>query len=220
MTNPLSLNLYTYVENNPLIYVDPTGNYKMSDNNELKSMVEMFGNQWQDANKIGDKAGMTAAEKAADAVRVSYYSLQSKGLPSDVKYTDKGLEDVTDKLNGLMLKYEYVYDDRTLLDIKEFYQIVRNGAELDLKNQGWTSSYYVYNKQIVEKDVPGNISFGYVGKVFDIPDTILVAGAGFAQIRAETSKREWVNLKSFGDDPRDTFWINYGIDLYNSWHRK
>lgn len=26
ITNPLSLNLYTYVENNPLKYVDPTGN--------------------------------------------------------------------------------------------------------------------------------------------------------------------------------------------------
>jgi len=30
LNNPLSLNLYTYVHNNPLIYVDPTGNYCVS----------------------------------------------------------------------------------------------------------------------------------------------------------------------------------------------
>jgi len=30
ITNPLSLNLYTYVQNNPLIYVDPTGHYCVS----------------------------------------------------------------------------------------------------------------------------------------------------------------------------------------------
>lgn len=31
-TNPLTLNLYTYVHNNPLIYKDPTGNYCVSSN--------------------------------------------------------------------------------------------------------------------------------------------------------------------------------------------
>ncbi|PWV97892.1 RHS repeat-associated protein [Paenibacillus cellulosilyticus] len=29
ITNPLTLNLYTYVENNPLIYLDPSGNHKV-----------------------------------------------------------------------------------------------------------------------------------------------------------------------------------------------
>lgn len=202
----------------------------MSDNDELKKLVEPYGDQWKKANetKCGGisycedwvRQEKLKAEQAADAIRVSYYSLQNKALPSDVKYTDKGLEDVTDKLNGLMLRYEYIYDNRTVVNIEEFYELVRNGAELDLKNQGWTSTYYVYDNQIVERDVPGNIAFGYVGKVFDIPDTILVAGAGYAQIRAGTSKKEWINLTSFGDDPRDTYWINYGIDLYNSWHRK
>ncbi|MBD2871222.1 RHS repeat domain-containing protein [Paenibacillus arenilitoris] len=32
LSNPLSQNLYTYVHNNPLIYVDPTGNYCVSKN--------------------------------------------------------------------------------------------------------------------------------------------------------------------------------------------
>lgn len=140
------MNLYTYVENNPLIYRDPSGHYKLSDNEELKKLVEPYGDQWKKANEANCggisycvdwvKQEKLKAEQAADAIRVSYYSLQNQALPSDVKYADKGLEDVTNKLNGLMLRYEYIYDDRTLLDIKEFYGLVRNGAELDLKNQG------------------------------------------------------------------------------------
>lgn len=231
INNPLSLNLYTYVENNPLIYIDPTGNYKESDNEELKKLVEVYGDKWKKANetscggiwecekwKSNEKLN---AETAADAVRVSYYSLQKQSLPSDVKYTDKGLQDVTQKLNGLMLSYDYMYDDRNILYIEEFYNLVRNKGELDLKNQpGWEANYFVYNGEIVDNDVPGNISFGYVGKVYHIPDKILIAGAGYAQIQAGTYKKEWINLNNFGDDPRDTFRIQQGIQIYNEWHSK
>jgi RHS repeat-associated protein len=38
LTNPLSLNLYTYVENNPLIYVDSSGYGKRPANNTLEGM--------------------------------------------------------------------------------------------------------------------------------------------------------------------------------------
>ncbi|WP_081595128.1 RHS repeat-associated core domain-containing protein [Paenibacillus sp. PAMC 26794] len=36
LTNPLSLNLYTYVENNPLIYIDSSGESKRPAKNSLK----------------------------------------------------------------------------------------------------------------------------------------------------------------------------------------
>jgi RHS repeat-associated protein len=38
LTNPLSLNLYTYVENNPLIYTDPSGEAKRGEKNALEGL--------------------------------------------------------------------------------------------------------------------------------------------------------------------------------------
>ncbi|MFD2115630.1 hypothetical protein ACFSTH_11660 [Paenibacillus yanchengensis] len=43
MNNPLTLNLYTYVHNNPLKYVDPTG-HKKSGN---KHLSDYYNNQFQ-----------------------------------------------------------------------------------------------------------------------------------------------------------------------------
>ena len=40
LNNPLSLNLYTYVENNPLRYVDPTGHRKTGNYAEIELMLE------------------------------------------------------------------------------------------------------------------------------------------------------------------------------------
>ncbi|MBW4085753.1 RHS repeat domain-containing protein [Paenibacillus sp. S150] len=93
--NPLSLNLYTYVENNPLIYSDPTGHYKDSDNSELRRILAPLTQAYNVAKNAGDKQAMIDAEKMADAIRVSYYTLitdgeytysSGKDVPSDVKY--------------------------------------------------------------------------------------------------------------------------------------
>ncbi|WP_246066801.1 RHS repeat-associated core domain-containing protein [Paenibacillus koleovorans] len=83
ISNPLSLNLYTYLENNPLIYKDPTGKYKDSDDETLRELVKPF----EERSNKGDKT----AEQDADALRVSYYHLNGTSLPDDVKYRDKGL---------------------------------------------------------------------------------------------------------------------------------
>ncbi|WP_432776282.1 RHS repeat-associated core domain-containing protein [Brevibacillus gelatini] len=69
--NPLSLNRYTYVENNPLRYVDPTGHIKDSFGKELNIATDPGGaaanikeaqQKWKWAQGNIDKA-KTAAEK-------------------------------------------------------------------------------------------------------------------------------------------------------------
>ncbi|MBO2946249.1 hypothetical protein JJQ72_20040 [Paenibacillus sp. F411] len=132
--------------------------------------------------------------------------------------------DVTKKLNGLMLQYEYLYSERTndnfVRNLEDFYNIVKNKAELDLKNQpDWQHSHFIYSGEVVDKDVPGNISYGYFGKVMNIPDRLLTAGAGFAQIKAGTFSINGLNFTSFGDDPRDTQRILQGIKIYYKWHK-
>ncbi|WP_405116038.1 RHS repeat-associated core domain-containing protein [Paenibacillus sp. FSL K6-1217] len=91
--NPLSMNFYTYVENNPLNFTDPSGHYKKSDDPALRALVKPFEDNYNKAKASGDKNGMVEAEKAADAVRVSYYVCDANSfcgsranLPSDIKY--------------------------------------------------------------------------------------------------------------------------------------
>ena len=43
-----------------------------------------------------------------------------------------------------------------------------------------------------------------------------MAGAGYAQLRAGTSEQEfWI---TFFDDPRDSYRVMQGIDIYEQWH--
>lgn len=69
LSNPLSQNLYTYVHNNPLIYIDPTGNYCVSaDGNwahegQCNSSSSIYmGDDWNNPNapiiENGKFAGM------------------------------------------------------------------------------------------------------------------------------------------------------------------
>lgn len=45
------------------------------------------------------------------------------------------------------------------------YNLVRNGSIVDLKNQGGDENQYYFNGKIYRKDAPGNIIYGYLGKV-------------------------------------------------------
>lgn len=105
------------------------------------------------------------------------------------------------------------------INLGEFKVLVQNKGELDLKNlPDWQHEHFIYNGKIVDKDVPGNIMYGYLGKVMNIPDEILYMSAGGAQIIAGTSYLEWLNTTNFGDDPRDTARIRQGIEIYTKWH--
>lgn len=143
----------------------------------------------------------------------------------------KKYPDVTDKLNALMTEYEAKYKDiknmplgpRLLL----FYNLVDDGGILDLKRQpGWESPKFVYNGEVVDNDVPGNITYGYLGKHFDLPDTVLYFGAGSNQVKNAVKQAikegrnplealKDYNLDTFGDDPRDTARIRQGIEAWN-----
>lgn len=154
-------------------------------------------------------------------------SLKTDGIvgPRTIEVINEYLcKDITSKLNILMRDYEYKYSDvttkNTLIErLNMFYNLVKNKAPLDLKNvKGWKAKRFAYNGELLDNDAPGNIMYGYLGKVFGFSDTTLLSSAGFAQIKAGTSKDEWKNLQSFGDDPRDQAMIKKGIKIYNDKH--
>ncbi|MUT65695.1 hypothetical protein GOM71_07095 [Paenibacillus sp. NEAU-GSW1] len=79
--DPLSLNLYTYVYNNPIIYIDPSGNVAIGVDPELWRVNGLINEQklkWIAANAVNDKDGMKAAN--AEAVRLREENSHLDGL--------------------------------------------------------------------------------------------------------------------------------------------
>lgn len=104
--------------------------------------------------------------------------------------------------------------------LTEFKENVENGGPWDLKQKDeWkNSSLYYFDGELVDKDAPGNIMYGYMGKAYGIPDDILYLAAGYAQLAAGTSKPEF--LYSNFDDPIDQENIRRGIEFYNKTHKE
>ncbi len=132
-------------------------------------------------------------------------------------------EDVINRLNKYMQQTEvdhaHMHNRPWVANLKDFYLLVRGHGEMDLKNQPeWAHSAYIYNGELVSQDALGNINYGYFGTFCNIPKVVLIAAGGFAQWRSSNKK---VNLEfwyTLNDDPRDTFRVLQGIDIYDLWH--
>ena len=94
-----------------------------------------------------------------------------------------------------------------------FYNNVRNKGPWDLKQQTEYQGTFQFNEFVIQAQDIGNINFGYTGKALGLPDWVLLAGAGVAQILAGTSNFSFI-MASNGDDLRDQMYILYGIMLY------
>ena len=125
--------------------------------------------------------------------------------------------DVTEKLNDYMVNaasnYSHMHDRYWAENTVEFYELVRNGAEMDLKNQPeWQNSAYIFDGEVVSQDALGNINYGFFGAYCNFPQSVLMAGAGFAQWRG--GNWEWGFISTLLDDPRDTYRVFQGIEIY------
>lgn len=131
-------------------------------------------------------------------------------------------EDVTDRLNKYMrqteVDYAHMHNRPWVENLIDFYLLVRGGGEMDLKNQPeWAHSAYIYNGELVSQDALGNINYGYFGIFCNFPKIVLIAAGGVAQVLSHKK----VNLEfwyTLADDPRDTFRVMQGIDIYDLWH--
>lgn len=149
----------------------------------------------------------------------------SVGLATWSKMTNL-VPNITSALNELMLINEYMYRDikpeNTIVKLAIFYELVKNGSENDLKNQGWNNPAFYYEGEVIRYDAPGNISYGYLGKHFGFSNELLQRAAGLAQVRAGTSDPSFGTPTGnfpYGDDPVDQRYIILGIKKYNSVHR-
>ena len=129
--------------------------------------------------------------------------------------------DITEQLNNYMQQTEVDYADmhnqHWVNNLLPFRRLVGNASIMDLKNQPeWQHSACIYDGEIVDQDAMGNINYGFFGRHCNIPEVVLIAGAGYAQISAGTSDLDfWI---TFGDDPRDCYRVIQGIYIYEQCH--
>ena len=125
--------------------------------------------------------------------------------------------DVTEKLNDYMKNaasnYADMHDRYWVENLLDFKNLVANKQEMDLKNQPeWQNSAFIYDGEVVSQDALGNINYGYFGSYCNIPQSALMAGAGYAQWRS--GNWEWGFITTILDDPRDTYRVFQGIEIY------
>lgn len=106
ISDPLSLNLYTYCHNEPVMYIDPTGHWEQGDSKRKaaeQAQILEATKEYISAKEKGDKAGMDKAhQKAEDARAGKVYKADNitsssieKALKeiSDSKYVYKSAKD-------------------------------------------------------------------------------------------------------------------------------
>ena len=99
-----------------------------------------------------------------------------------------------------------------------FLLLVAPNMKYDLKSKDefLAHSLYIYDGEIVDRDVLGNIVYGYLGRVMGINELPLYTVPGLEQIYKNTSDPNWGY--SYYDDPRDQARIMQGVDIYDLWH--
>lgn len=203
------------------------GNNATMDDAYTIVLLDKWHKQGVEKNKINEFIDAYIESKNAKGEE----TVISKG--KDIEYYSE-FEDITERLLSEMIKNEYedimFHTDNGLMGVNEipfnwvnylmeFKKNVGNDGIWDLKQkEEWNnSSLYYFDGVLVDKDAPGNIMYGYLGKAYGIPDDILYAAAGYAQLSAGTSKTEFAF--TFFDDPMDQNNIRIGIELYNRIHK-
>jgi hypothetical protein len=100
-----------------------------------------------------------------------------------------------------------------------FASKVCSNCAWDYKAQYGSTVQYTYNGLYLRGEDLGNMHYGFVGRGAGFPEWMLKSAAGAYQIYSGTWYIGWYN--SYFDDPRDQYWIDYGISMYNnnSWPR-
>lgn len=189
-------------------------------------------------NALGYNAGATDGYYG-DGTRNAVVRFQSaKGLSADGQvgpatwnaiFNTSSIPDITQKLRDLMVRYEYMFSPElngyamSATKLLKFYEIVDNNAIIDLKRRGWNEPQYIFDGTIYRTDAPGNILYGYMGKVFGIHDEFLLTAAGIVNAKdyiknnKKLPPKEWIT-KYYGDDPYDAMCIKVGIKYFNTHH--
>lgn len=168
LTDPQTLNKYSYVRNNPIKFIDPTGMFNeetgaIEKGDTSKKIKEGINKKW-DTNYSWNQI-------------VNLNSGILKGVKDLSKVTGKILIpnlDVPDITRDLTQKMHDYSKDKKLKNPLYFKEKFQDGGDWDLKSQpgiyctqkscgGQEYENYVFRAKEVRYDYPGNSLYGYVG---------------------------------------------------------
>jgi len=146
-----------------------------------------------------------------------------KNIPDDYYQ----INDVTDEINNIFNgyvkseKWENTKNKYWVFKYFDYFNAANTDNEMDLKNNpDWYHQLYIYDGEILDVDAFGNIILGFVGAYLGFDNAFLHFCANSLQ-RFDDIKDAFKNLDIEGiiyndtvDDPRDTYRINQGYDLY------
>lgn len=150
LSDPLSLNLYTYCANNPILYFDPSGhvfttwdNENVADLEDRRSILTAT-KEWEEAYLKGDVDGQNRAHAKAEKARNKYRADDEVGSHDGFTYRKKSNE-FEDKKEHDRVKNNDI--DTILYDSKGFYQ--RTNTEVSRLNPYGFKKQYVTISSIV-----------------------------------------------------------------------
>ena len=165
-------------------------------------------------------ANQQLIERQIEKIKATHPDYDVVGKEKTLEYYQ--IIDITDRLNEIMKdaekQYAIYYYAPDAMKYLTFLLLVAPNMKYDLKSKDefLAHSLYIYDGEIVDRDVLGNIVYGYLGRVMGINELPLYTVPGLEQIYKNTSDPNWGY--SYYDDPRDQARIMQGVDIYDLWH--
>jgi hypothetical protein len=234
LSDPQSLNSYSYSNDNPISKSDPDGlaatvaqqiAVLQAQIRILQGIITLYqGGATQQAN-TAFAAYQTAFGGGGGSSQNSTQQQSRGSIQTWPSNSSGGTSQVPNITNSLTAKMQGASLDPRIIDPFYFYKKVAHGS-WNLKDQPEYDSHvynmgFIFQGQHVRNDAPANILYGYVGARASGDNVPIVSGpqfllqeAGAYQIKTNQSRPEWQNSYFHGDDPVDQVNILWGINMF------
>lgn len=223
----LGYNMYIYCNNNFPNASDCYGNFSLfpAISKAAKKVKKTVNKVKKAVTKVVKKVVKKIQKKIVKKIQPIQKTEVNKACATISANQKKKAEfDATKKINDTMknnaeiVKEKVQSKDSKLVQYATFANLVKPGGVYDIKqNEEWSGKIVSYNGMILEDQDVGNIHYGYIGRAAGFSEEELLLGAGFAQLIGGNPDLKFC-LVSACDDPRDTYFVQLGMAIYDAEH--